>query len=126
MKLSDIREWPLQYLLAGALIALSCFAAAQEYPSRLIRIIVAFPPGGSTDIYARVIANELQAAWGKSVIVENRPGGTGVIGTQAVRQSPPDGYTLLFTSTPGMCWGRCCKTRAHSMQSPISRRSRRR
>ena len=80
-------------------------ATAQEYPSRLIRIIVAFPPGGSTDIYARVIANELQVAWGRSVIVENRPGGTGVIGTQAVRQSSPDGYTLLFTSNTGHVLG---------------------
>jgi tripartite-type tricarboxylate transporter receptor subunit TctC len=78
---------------------------AQDYPSRLIRVIVAFPPGGSTDIYARVIANELQAAWGKSVIVENRPGGTGVIGTQAVRQSAPDGYTLLFSSNTGHVLG---------------------
>ena len=94
-----------RYLLAGVLIALGGFAMAQEYPSRLVRIIVAFPPGGSTDIYARLIANELQVAWGRSVIVENRPGGTGVIGTQAVRQSPPDGYTLLFTSNTGHVLG---------------------
>jgi tripartite-type tricarboxylate transporter receptor subunit TctC len=100
-----VSKWPLRYLVAGVLIALSCFATAQEYPSRLIRVIVAFPPGGSTDIYARIIANELQVAWGKSVIVENRPGGTGVIGTQAVRQSSPDGYTLLFTSNTGHVLG---------------------
>ena len=100
-----VSKWPLRYVLAGVLAALSCVATAQEYPSRLIRIIVAFPPGGSTDIYARVIANELQQAWGRSVIVENRPGGTGVIGTQAVRQSPPDGYTLLFTSNTGHVLG---------------------
>ena len=87
-----------RYLIAALLIVLGGFAAAQDYPSRLVRIIVAFPPGGSSDIYARIVANELQLAWGRSVIVENRPGGTGVIGTQAVRQSAPDGYTLLFTS----------------------------
>ncbi len=91
-------KWPFRYFFAGVLIVLGSLAAAQDYPSRLVRIIVAFPPGGSSDIYARVIAHELQVAWGKSVIVENRPGATGVIGTQAVRQSPPDGYTLLFTS----------------------------
>ena len=91
-------RWLCRFLLIDVLIALSGFAMAQDYPSRLVRIIVAFPPGGSSDIYARVIANELQVAWGRSVIVENRPGATGVIGTQAVRQSPPDGYTLLFTS----------------------------
>ena len=96
---------PFRYFFAGALIVLGSFAAAQDYPSRLVRIIVAFPPGGSTDIYARIIANELQQAWGKSVIVENRPGGTGVIGTQAVRQSPSDGYTLLFTSNTGHVLG---------------------
>ncbi len=86
------------WLAAGVLIALSGIAMAQDYPSRVVRLIVAFPPGGSTDIYARVIANELQAALGKSVIVENRPGGTGVIGTQLVRQAAADGHVLLFTS----------------------------
>ena len=85
-------------LAAAVLLIAGGIATAQEFPSRVVRLIVAFPPGGSTDIYARVIANEMQAAWGKSVIVENRPGGTGVIGTQLVRQSPPDGHVLLFTS----------------------------
>lgn len=84
--------------LACVLIAARGFATAQEYPSRLLRIIVPFPPSGSTDTYARIIANELQEALGRSVIIENRAGATGAIGTQAVRQSPPDGYTLLFTS----------------------------
>jgi tripartite-type tricarboxylate transporter receptor subunit TctC len=93
------------FILAAALLALSGAVTAQDYPSRVIRIIVAFPPGGSTDIYARVIANELQAAWGKSAIVENRPGGTGVIGTQAVRNAAPDGYALLFTSNTGHVLG---------------------
>jgi tripartite-type tricarboxylate transporter receptor subunit TctC len=73
-------------------------AAAQDYPARLIRIILPFTPAGSSDVYARVLAGELQAAWGKSVVVENRPGATGVIGSDLVRQSPADGYTLLFTS----------------------------
>jgi tripartite-type tricarboxylate transporter receptor subunit TctC len=91
-------KWLSGWLAAGALIVLSSNAMAQDYPSRVVRLIVAFPPGGSTDIYARVIANEMQSAWGKSVIVENRPGGTGVIGTQLVRQSPADGHVLLFTS----------------------------
>ncbi len=80
-------------------------AQAQDFPSRVIRVIVPFPPSGSTDLYARVIAKELQAAWGQSAIVDNRPGGTGVIGTQALRQSPPDGYTLLMTSNTGHVLG---------------------
>ena len=83
---------------ACVLVAAQGFATAQEYPSRLVRLIVPFPPSGSTDTYARIVANGLQEALGRSVIIENRAGATGAIGTQAVRQSPPDGYTLLFTS----------------------------
>ena len=93
-----IKKLSSRQLLFAALLALGGYAAAQDYPSRGIRVINPFPPGGSSDIYARVVAAGLQAAWGKPVIVDNRPGGTGVIGTQAVRQSPADGYTLLFTS----------------------------
>ena len=86
-------------ILCGAVLALAAAAAtAQEYPSQPIRIVVPFPAGGSTDTYARIVANELRAAFNKSVIVDNRAGATGAIGTQAVRQSGPDGYTLLFTS----------------------------
>ena len=94
-----------KWLVVGLLVALNSVAVAQDYPSRLVRVIVAFPPGGSTDIYARIVANELQVAWGKSVIVENRPGATGIIGTQLVRQSPPDGYVLMFTSNTGHVLG---------------------
>lgn len=61
-------------------------------------MIVPFPPSGSTDIYARILAKELQAAWGQSAIVDNRPGATGVIGTDLAKRAAPDGYTLLFTS----------------------------
>lgn len=85
-------------LLAACCAGMGVAAVAQEYPAKLIRIILPFTPGGSSDVYARLLAGELQQAWGKSVIVENRPGATGVIGTDFVRQSPPDGYTLLFTS----------------------------
>lgn len=73
-------------------------ALAQDYPSRIVRMIVPFPPSGSTDIYARLIAKELQAAWGHAAVVDNRPGATGVIGTELARRAAPDGYTLLFTS----------------------------
>ncbi len=93
------------WALIVTLLTLPGIAISQDYPSRLVRIIVAFPPGASTDIYARIVSNELQQAWGKSVIVENRAGGTGVIGTQFVRQSTPDGYILLFTSNTGHVLG---------------------
>lgn len=84
--------------LACAIIAAPGPGMAQSYPSQGIRIIVPFPAGGSTDTYARILANELRGTLGKPVIVENRAGATGAIGTQAARQSAPDGYTLLFTS----------------------------
>lgn len=76
-------------------------ASAQDkpaYPSKLIRIVAPFPPGGPTDLYARIIGRHLQEAWSQPVVIENRPGGTGLLGTNLVRQAAADGYTLLFTS----------------------------
>jgi len=72
-------------------------AEAQEiYPSRQITVIAPFPAGGSTDLVARVVSDGLRAKLGQPVIVENKPGGTGVIGTREVVKAPPDGYTLLL------------------------------
>jgi tripartite-type tricarboxylate transporter receptor subunit TctC len=86
-------------LVLGALLAaLAASVAAQDYPSRLIRIVLPFPPAGATDIYSRLLAKELQTAFGQSVIIDNRPGATGLIGTDIAKRAPPDGYTLLFTS----------------------------
>jgi len=86
-------------LTAGLLIALAGPAAAQQaYPSKPIRIIVAFPPGGGIDIAARLVGQKLTESWGQQVIVDNRPGGNTVIGTEALAKSPPDGYTLLAMS----------------------------
>jgi tripartite-type tricarboxylate transporter receptor subunit TctC len=73
-------------------------AFAQSYPSKVIRIVTPAPPGGSGDNYARLLARELQSTWERGVIVDNRPGATGVIATQIVRQAQADGYTLLFTA----------------------------
>jgi tripartite-type tricarboxylate transporter receptor subunit TctC len=80
--------------------ALSSQAFAQPYPNKPIRMIVPFSPGGATDIVARIYAQALQTRVGQSVIVENRVGGNGIIGTDAVARAPADGYTLLF-SYPG-------------------------
>jgi tripartite-type tricarboxylate transporter receptor subunit TctC len=80
-------------------LLISCFATAalaqEPYPSRPIRMIVAYPPGGAVDVMARSVAQKLQESLGQPVPVDNRPGGSGVIGAQAVAKSPPDGYTLL-------------------------------
>jgi tripartite-type tricarboxylate transporter receptor subunit TctC len=73
-------------------------AAADEYPSRAVRIIVPFTPGGPTDTYARLIAEKLQSRFGQAFYIENKPGATGGIGTAAVAAAPADGYTLLFAS----------------------------
>lgn len=74
--------------------------AAGSYPSKPIRVIVAFAPGGGTDILSRVIGQKLQEIWGQPVFVENRPGASGRIGTELVARSNPDGHTLVGTS-PG-------------------------
>ena len=73
------------------------FAYAQAWPSRQIRIVCPFPPGGLTDLYSRAIADHLQTSLGQNVIVENRPGAGGLIGNEAVAKAAPDGYTLLVT-----------------------------
>jgi tripartite-type tricarboxylate transporter receptor subunit TctC len=89
----------LRKLLTGLALAaslLTCFtAAAQEWPNRTIRIVVPFPPGGSADPIARAIAQKLQASLGQPVIVENKPGASGSIGTDFVAKSPADGYTFV-------------------------------
>jgi tripartite-type tricarboxylate transporter receptor subunit TctC len=85
--------------LAAATLALPRIAAAQTFPSGLVRIIVPFPPGGGTDVLGRLLSSEFQALWGQSVILDNRPGAAGLIGTRQAVAAPPDGATLLMAST---------------------------
>jgi tripartite-type tricarboxylate transporter receptor subunit TctC len=89
----------LTALLLGALLAQLCWAqASQPYPSKPVRIVVPLAAGGTGDTLARLLGEELSKTLPGSVIVENRPGSGGVIGTEAVARSAPDGYTLLLTS----------------------------
>ena len=81
---------------AAALPAVSLIACAQAYPSRPVRMIVPFGPAGTTDIVARLIGQRLSEHLGQQFVVENRPGGAGNIGTEAVVRAPADGYTLLM------------------------------
>jgi tripartite-type tricarboxylate transporter receptor subunit TctC len=88
-------------LVAGvaALLVVSDIATAQSYPTRPVRIVVGFPPGGSVDIAARLIGQWLSERLGAQFIVENRPGAGSNIGTEVVVHAPPDGYTLLLASS---------------------------
>ena len=74
-------------------------AQGQGYPNKPVRIVIPFAPGGSTDANARIINEKLSALWGQPVIIESKPGANTIIGSDAVAKSPPDGYTLLLTST---------------------------
>jgi tripartite-type tricarboxylate transporter receptor subunit TctC len=83
--------------LAGLLVAP---AAAQDFPSRIIRIVVAFPPGGPTDMVARLLAEKLKVSLGQNVIIENKPGANGAVGADYAAKSEPDGH-LIFLTTAG-------------------------
>src|SRR5712671_253290 len=83
---------------AAAFPAVSGVAGAQAYPSRPVRWVVGFPPGGSTDMVARIIAPWLSERLGQQIIIENKPGAGTNLAAQAVINSPPDGYTLLFVT----------------------------
>jgi len=88
----------IRSLIAVMLAAFGCAAAADTYPSRPVKIVVPFSAGGPADVYARFVAERLQGALGQAFVIENRPGGGSVIGTDIVAKSAPDGYTLLLMS----------------------------
>ena len=99
-------------LIAPALfLGLSCWAvgalAQTPYPSKPIRIIVPFTPGGGVDLLARIVGGKLTEAWGQPTVIDHRPGGSATLGPALAAKSPPDGYTLVlvttgFTMTPGL------------------------
>ncbi len=84
--------------LLAAMLALASPARAQSYPSRTITLIIPFAAGGSNDVVGRAIGKKLTEAWGQPVVIDNRAGAGGLIGTASVASAPPDGYTLLLVS----------------------------
>lgn len=97
----------MRYLLAvsaalSVAFASPSYAADGDYPNRPVRLVVPYPPGAGTDSTARIVAEALSKQLGQPIVIENKPGASGVIGTDAVSKSTPDGYTLLWTSTDSM------------------------
>jgi len=87
-------------LCAAVFLAITAPALSQGYPNRPVRLIVPYSAGGATDIVARIMAQRLPEFLGQQVVIDNRPGAGGLIGTDTVAKAAPDGYTLLTTSTP--------------------------
>lgn len=97
MKVRNFRQ-AFALLAVGAALALPAHLSAQSYPVKPVRVIVPFPPGGGTDVQARVIVKEFQDQLGQTFIIDNRAGASGLIGAELVVNSPADGYTILFTT----------------------------
>jgi tripartite-type tricarboxylate transporter receptor subunit TctC len=102
---------PARKILVGAAIAFAALTAAldaahaQNYPARPITLVIPFAPGGSTSIVGRGIADKMGELLGEKVVVDNRPGAGGTVGTKAVAKSDPDGYTLLLGYTGTLAIG---------------------
>ena len=90
----------MRTVLFLAVLGLAAGAQAQTYPAKAIRIIVPFPPGGSSDMVGRLVAQRMNESMGQAVVVDNRPGAASIIANEALAKAPPDGYTLLLTGTP--------------------------
>src|SRR5437763_6621503 len=83
------------FLVLGLLAAIPAWA--QDWPAKPVRFIVPYPPGGGTDVVARIVQNRLSEALGQPIVIENRSGAGGAVGTEVAARSAPDGYTFLFT-----------------------------
>ena len=94
---------------AALLVALAASAQAQNYPNRIIKIMLGFPPGGNVDIIARILAHEMEKSLGQSIVVENRVGAGGAVAAEAIARGEPDGYTLLMVPSSHPAYGALAK-----------------
>jgi tripartite-type tricarboxylate transporter receptor subunit TctC len=85
-------------ILAGALLLAGAAHAQDRFPVKPIRVLVGYPPGSGTDVLARVIGQKMSAGFGQSVVVENRPGASGILASEVLARSSPDGYSLVMVS----------------------------
>ncbi|MCU0919422.1 MAG: tripartite tricarboxylate transporter substrate binding protein [Burkholderiaceae bacterium] len=92
-----IRRRQLLVVLSTVSLASPSLTLAQSYPDHAIRFVVPYPPGGGTDVIARIVQGKLQAALGQNIVIDNKGGAGGSVGTDIVAKAPPDGYTVLFT-----------------------------
>ena len=90
----------LQSLVAGALTLASCLATAQGWPSKPVRVVVPFPPGGASDMLARTVAQKMSEQLGQTFVIENKPGAASTIGIAEAAKTPADGYTRLLAAAP--------------------------
>src|SRR5690242_16012698 len=98
--MAGLRKFSLIALLAAFAMVGHSACAAEEFPSRLVKVIVPFPPGSTLDVLVRIVTEEMAKKWNQTVIIENISGGAGIIGTERFARSDPDGYTLLI-APPG-------------------------
>ena len=99
---SKITAQPLQLVFFAMVLATATVAHAQPYPSKPIRMVVTYPPGGNTDLVGRALAQKLSEAVGQQVVVDNRGGAGGILGTLITMQAAPDGYTIMLGTSAGM------------------------
>ena len=94
-----MKIYPIFAVLAGLYGVFACaVAGAQSFPAKPVRFVIPYPPGGASDVTARIIGAKMAEAWGQQVIIDNRPGANGIIALEYVAKSPPDGYTILMAN----------------------------
>jgi len=111
-------------LLLSLALAASCAFAADEYPSRAVRVVVPFAPGGGTDVVGRILAQQLTLRLGQSFVIENKPAGSGIVGADFVAKAPRATATRCCSRSRRSPRARSSSAISPTIRSPISRRSR--